>query len=526
MCLHMKKEEGFEIIDKLPTPQEVFKIPEKPSIRQWLFTVFGPAMIVLGVGIGGGEILTGPVAFARWGMWIFYFTIITIVLQAIYNMYCLHWTVAVGEPTLVGLRRIFIAAPYIVIILSFLWVGFPGWISAAATSIAWLQLGRIPTAADFWSVTYPWAAFLIILAVVIVSIGGKIERTLEILQWVLVVLVFSFLIVLISLLTPIDIWIESLEGMTIKIGYLPADIDWFTLGAYINAPAFAAGFNLFIMHWYRDKGYGMSSLVGYIPGLIKGKKVALSPEGKIATPNDQNISTFKRWIRIGWAETILIFAIGNIFGMLLPSLLWRSTLPLGTKVSGFGPLGEISQAVAAKLGVAFGIMIAIVAFLILFTTFIGILDMLSRIITDTIWSTSKRVSQRLGDVRKLYYIILGLYVAWALYALTITAPLLLIQLSFNSIALATVIIVPLVMWLIRTKLPKAYRPSLWMDIVLILMVIFYGWVFYNVLYYQLTVPFKWDPAQASLFANVVAVLFGIYLVGILTVIAIKNLKKK
>jgi Mn2+/Fe2+ NRAMP family transporter len=489
------KEEGFKEVDKLPTPSEVFNIPEKPPITSLLFKVYGPAIIILGVGIGGGEFLTGPVAFVRWGMYIFYFSLITITLQFIYNIYCLHYTVATGEPVLVGLKRIHTVVPFIILAVMLTWIGFPGWIANTGTMAAWLQLGRLPTAADFWTVTYPWIVVLILLAFLIVAVGAKIERTLEIIQWILTIGMFILVILLALYLTPLSIWIETLHGFIgynpntgTLIGYFPSDVHWLTMAAYIVSPAFAMGLNLLIMGWYRDKGYGMSAKVGYIPALIGGKKITLSPEGMIAKPTPENISTFRKWIRITWGEHFWLFFIGNILGMLFPALIWRDVLPLGTTVAGFAGAAAVSQGVATAHGYTMALLITIVGFIILFTTFIGILDLFSRVWTDTIWSVSKSVRESRiikNDVRRLYYLILVIYVIWALYATTLAAPLILIQISFSNLAIATVIAVPFVMYLIRKKLPKEYQPPKWMDIVNIIFIIYALWLAVFVIGFQL-----------------------------------------
>jgi hypothetical protein len=485
----------FKEVDKLPSHTEVFNVPEKPPLKDLLFKVYGPAMIILGVGLGGGEFLTGPVAFVRYGMYIFYFTIITIFFQYVYNLYCLHYTIATGEPVLVGLRRINVVVPFIVLAVMLTWIGFPGWIAATGTMGAWITLGRLPTQQDFWTVTYPWIVVLIILAFLLVASGRKIERTLEIVQWILAPLMLIIVTILAIVLTPFSIWVEAFQGFIgynpntgTPIAYFPSDVNWLTMAAYIVSPAFAMGLNLLIMNWYRDKGYGMSAKVGYIPALIGGKKVTLSPEGYIAKPTEENINTFKKWVRIARGEHIWIFFLGNLLGMLFPALIWRSSLPLGTAVGGFAGAAAISQGVLETYGYFFAWLITISGFLILFTTFVGILDLFTRVFTDTIWSVSKRVRESRiikNDVRRLYYLILGIYVIWAFYATTIAAPLILIQISFSNLAIATVIAVPFVMYLIRRKLPKPYQPPKWMDIINILFIIYALWLAINVIGFQL-----------------------------------------
>src|SRR3712207_6415750 len=53
-------------VDDLPTPEEVFKLP-RIGPREMVLAVLGPSMIALGVSLGSGEWLLGPLAFSRFG---------------------------------------------------------------------------------------------------------------------------------------------------------------------------------------------------------------------------------------------------------------------------------------------------------------------------------------------------------------------------------------------------------------------------------------------------------------------------
>ena len=92
-------------IDDLPTPEEVFKV-SKIGPRELVRLVIGPSIIALGVAIGSGEWLLGPLTVATDG-----FTGIGIVitisalLQAFYNVELARFTVATGEVPAVAFGR-------------------------------------------------------------------------------------------------------------------------------------------------------------------------------------------------------------------------------------------------------------------------------------------------------------------------------------------------------------------------------------------------------------------------------------
>jgi hypothetical protein len=55
-----------------------------------------------------------------------------------------------------------------------------------------------------------------------------------------------------------------------------------------------------------------------------------------------------------------------------------------------------------------------------------------RAVTDILWTGSKRIrSWRGGDVRRIYYTLLGVVVVWGVIALKFAQPILLLQISAN-----------------------------------------------------------------------------------------------
>ncbi len=92
--------------DDLPTPEEVFKVPtlDRKNIIRY---VLGPSMIALGVSIGSGEWLLGPLALAKYGfLGIGWLITLSAVLQTIYNMEVARFTVATGEVPSVAFMRV------------------------------------------------------------------------------------------------------------------------------------------------------------------------------------------------------------------------------------------------------------------------------------------------------------------------------------------------------------------------------------------------------------------------------------
>ncbi|MEM4519556.1 MAG: hypothetical protein QXD94_03880, partial [Sulfolobales archaeon] len=76
---------ALEVVEKLPTPEEVFKVP-KLSGWKLFATIFGPSFTALGGALGSGEWLMGPTVAVSYGMKFFWFIWVGCFFQTIYNI--------------------------------------------------------------------------------------------------------------------------------------------------------------------------------------------------------------------------------------------------------------------------------------------------------------------------------------------------------------------------------------------------------------------------------------------------------
>src|SRR5687768_1578102 len=118
------------------------ELPEPPSPTGlgWLGVV-GPGVIVLGLSIGSGEFLLGPVAFVRYGLALLWVTTAAVLLQTVFNTELMRYTVATGEPVLTGFMRTPPSSTFWAwtwAIIAFLQVGWPAWAANAAKAVFFL----------------------------------------------------------------------------------------------------------------------------------------------------------------------------------------------------------------------------------------------------------------------------------------------------------------------------------------------------------------------------------------------------
>src|ERR1043166_8655430 len=456
--------------------------PPRPKGLEW-FSAIGPGVIVLGVSIGSGEFLLGPAAFVKYGLSLLWVVGVAALLQTLLNVELMRYTMATGEPIFTGFMRTrphstfwawFYAALY------FLQMGWPGWAGAAAGAVFFLFLKRLPITAESGTV-YAFGVVMFLLCALFLMIGRRIERTLEYLNWIMVSVIIGGLGVLAILFVPLRTWGVALAvfaGFDVHSGsfqFLPAGADFFLLGAFAGYTGGGGVANLTLSNWARDKGYGMSSNVGFIPAAVGGKKVALAHSGSTFEPNAESLQRWRGWWRIVRVDQWGIFFVGAILGMALPALLYVTFVPAGVDIRGLGIAAALAHAVATQKGAIFGGAIAILGVWILFKAQLDILEGMTRAITDILWTGSARIrAWRGGDVRVIYYSVLAIISVWGIIALRLTQPIILLSLSANMAGIVFIISSIHLLYVNTRLLPVALRPPLWRRLALVSLALFYG----------------------------------------------------
>ena len=457
------------------------ELPEPPDPRGlgWL-PVVGPGVITLGAALGSGEFLLGPAAFVKHGLTLLWVVSVAAVLQTVLNTELMRYTLATGEPATTGFMRLrpratFWATTYSLLFL--LQVGWPAWAGTAAGAAWFLGTGRLPGVADQAGVQWIGTG-IFVACVLLLTFGRRIERTLELLNWALVSTILVTLSVLAVWFVPGPVWRAAAAGFC---GFepgrgfvlMPAGADMFLIGAFAGYAGLGGIGNLALTNWARDKGYGMSKVVGYIPAALGGGRVDLAATGYAFTPDATALQRWRGWWRIVRVDQWGIFFIGALLGMALPALLYVTFIPRGTDIRGLAIAAELARAISQTGGVLVGKLIALLGGWMLFKTQLDLLEGLVRCITDMLWTSSTRV-RRCGDVRTVYYLVLALAAVWGVVALRLTQPVLLLQLGANLASLILVLAALQILWINTRLLPPALRPAWWRRIGLVALAVFYG----------------------------------------------------
>ncbi len=464
----------LEVVDKVPSPEEFFHLKEI-GLKDKILKVYGPAIIALGMSIGSGEYLLGPSLFAKHGMSLLWLIVVSAVLQTSYNYMWAKWTITTGEIPIIGMLRGGIWIGILGLLAMWFCFGWPGWAATSATAVASAQLGRVAGPQDAW-LTKTWAYVLIILSFIIISLGAKISRTLEIWNWFDLIVIFGSFVIFDIILVPAKVWAEAAVGL-VSFGYIPPNVDPSILAGVVGFTGFATGLNYVLANYYRDKGYGVGSLVGYIPAIIGGTKVPLSPVGKIPKLTEENVSVMKRWYKFMMEEQVYIFFVGAIIGMILPGLLAHALLPVGSSLPAWGVAayeGKMLSKVWGSFGWWFGLLVGA---LTLFKTQVGLVDVITRNTTDALWKIEGIREWAKGDVRRVYYVICAVFLGWTAIAINLTRPFWLIVISANMANFGALFGVPIIIYLNR-KLPKEYKAHAALEAIAVIFMIFCGIFFF------------------------------------------------
>jgi hypothetical protein len=466
-------------VEDLPEPEQVFGV-SKIGPRQLFMYALGPSLIALGISIGSGEWLLGPLAVGEFGFvgvgWVI---LISAVLQTFYNVEISRYVMATGEAPVVGWGRVppgfLLWAPLSVFVIIFAFIA-GGWAAAAGQGMYALVHGEIaPSGAEEPRI---WAIALLVLVFLLTLFAKRIHRSLELVNWVMVGTILVSLILIDLFVVPFDLWWEGIRGFFTPAAP-PQGITATQLGGLAGFTALASGLNWYVMGHYRDKGYGMGYRTGYLGGL-RAEKRALRDNGTTFTDDAANAARWKRWYRLLLADQWGVFFIGAMLGMLLPTILMAHVV----EVSGEQPTtATVPTFVASALGAEYGrgmfYIVLLIGVLILFSTQLGIFEAMVRVTTDASHANSPRLRRLIeGDPRRFYFPFMFILLVTISIILHLALPVSLVQWSANMSNLGALIF-PFLLIYLNSRLPRTARPKWWHTVLLLVNVVFFGFFFVN-----------------------------------------------
>ncbi len=439
-----------------------------------LFKTIGPGAILLAAAIGGGEWIAGPLATKEFGRGILWIATVAVVLQTIFNLEAVRYTLYTGEPIVTGFMRLqpgklFWAWFYILIGIAQL--ATPALAAACGAVLFAAFMGGLPKTPEQVA-TQHWIATGVILFTVALLLSGKsIERVLERLSWAMILFIFGFLIIVNILFVPFADWRSTLEGF---VGLQPTHghLELVLLATFAATAGSGGLGNLAISNWFRDKGFGMGALSGAIGNALAGDHLPVKPIGTTFPITPENMRRWKVWWRYSILDQVALWAFGCILGMFLNVNLAATLIPADVELKGMAAGTYQAQFMAEKLWSGFWYLALFNGFWILFSTHLGNTDVLIRMISDISWVAFPKV--RRWPVSRLYAVLLMILTTWAVFAVRLGTVLQLFEV-LGVIACPIMAIASLQILRVNTRfLPPEIRPHLWRRIGLVACSIMYG----------------------------------------------------
>lgn len=441
-------------------------LPPAPPLRQLL----GPSFILLGLGLGSGEIILWPYLAANWGLGIVWGAALGITFQYFINMEIERYSLARGESVFIGLSRRWHHVPLWLIFSTLIGFGWPGIIASSAYLLASVFGGNSTNI----------AIVLLLLIGLILSIGKYIYQTVERFSQIMIFIGVPFVIIItIYLARPLD-WqalVTGLAGFGQGYRWLPATIP---LASFLAAFAFSgAGGNLNLAQssYIREKGYGMGHYMTKIKGLFAGQSQTIDLDGYEFEATPANLQRFKAWWKNVNREHALVFwGTGLITILLLLLLSYSTSYGSGDNVTGIQFVIHEANVIGLKTVPWLGTVFIVAMGLMLFTTQFTVLDSTSRIMSENYAARQLHHHHRKVHLSKTYYVFLWTQILLGMLILSLgfKEPLALLTLSAVINALCMFVHIGLVNWLNYKELPNAIQPHWLRRLVVIIAFIFFG----------------------------------------------------
>lgn len=436
-----------------------------------LSKLIGPSFILLGLGLGSGELILWPYLSSNFGLGLIWGAVTGITLQFFLNMEIARYTLVNGESVFVGMaRKLGALAPLWFILSTFVPWMWPGIIASSATVLA-AALG------------FPYSKFVGIFLLLIIggilSLGSVVYKTQEMFQKAIIMIGVPFVILLAFILAKPPDWSALFQGIAGKgdgFWFLPAGIPIATFLAALAYAGAGGNLNLSQSYYIKEKGYGMGKYAGRITSVLTGKKENIKLEGATFDPTEENVQKFKVWWKRINIEHFIVFWAAGMITILILSLLAYSTvfgregIATGIKfvVAEGAVIGEL---VHPFLGTAF----LLTAALMLFGTQFSVFASTSRIMSENLVLLAPS-RFKIENLSKFFYFFLWLQIAGgiAILLLGFTEPLTLVMVGAVLNAFTMFVYSGLTIRLNTTAVQKAVRPGILRLAALLGVFLFYG----------------------------------------------------
>jgi Mn2+/Fe2+ NRAMP family transporter len=463
-----EREESFapEISSKHLPAVTYRDLPEPLPLKR----VIGPGVILAAAGIGSGEYVLWPYISQQVGLGFLWAALFGSIMMFFIATECVRYTLATGETAITGFTRLW--KPW--------WIGFiimaivpnfwPGYATGVGTLITFI----------FGGGNVILITILALLAIALsLTLSPVVYQFLEKAQSIMMALMLLFIILATFVIFNISAsaWGDFIQGFG-SIGKIPGGIPFSVLAGAV-AFAGAGGLGVVVVSNYvRDKGLGMGIHIPRIISPITGAEEAGSNIGHFFPQNEENMSRWRSWWRVAnWDQflTFFLFTVATIFVM---SVLAYATVfgkSVGEEFDFIRAEGKVLGEVVAPW---FTIFFWITGVLALFSTNLGVFDLVGRISADAL-KANWLLENRFWTESKLYATIITLLFISGVLVLVIglQEPVVLLVISAVLNGVTSFIYSALLIQLNRFMLPGSAKMGSVRVLIMCIAVVFYGFFF-------------------------------------------------
>ena len=429
--------------------------PKAPSLKH----LIGPSFILLGLGLGSGEVILWPYLTSNYGLGIIWAAVLGITFQFFMNMEIARYALIKGESVFVGFHKLWRGLPYWFIISTFVGFVWPGMAAASA-----VMLGAVFGIEN----TAHIAIALLIITGLLFTFGPILYKMVERFQKIIISISVPFVFFLAIFLAEKQDWValgQGLAGQGQGFNWLPEGI---AIAVFLSAFAYAgAGGNLNLAQsfYVKAKGYGMGKYASRITSPITGSSdTPVMPSSQVsfnATP--ENIHRFKQWWRkINIEHGLVFWLTGAATMVMLAFLAYITTFGQAGNEIGINFVLAEAQAIA-KMSIPFlGTLFLLAGGIMLLATQMVVFESCSRIISENI-AIRYEAKGKTVSLRKLFYSTLWFFIGLGSLVLLagFTEPRALLVLGAVINAFTMLVHLILTYWLNHKELDKVFRPVWW-----------------------------------------------------------------
>jgi hypothetical protein len=452
--------------------------PKAPKLR----ALIGPSFILIGLGLGSGEIILWPFLASNYGLGIIWAAVLGISFQFFMNMEIERYALVKGESVFVGFNRMWRGLPYWFILSSFVGFAWPGMSAASAVLI-----GKI---FGVEANTHYIAIALLILTGLLFTLGPVLYKMVEWFQKTIILIAVPFITFLTIWLARAADWSalgRGLVGIGDSYTFVPEGI---ALAVFLSAFAYAgAGGNLNLSQslYIKDKGYGMGAYAARIKSLITGKQGAVPTASSHVAfePNDENRKRFRLWWRRINLEHGLVFWLTGGFSMVMLSLLAFVTVGGQSNIGqGISFILHEADAISSSSFPILGLLFLLSGGIMLLSTQIGVFESCSRIITENL-AIRREARNKPCNMSKMFYTTLWVFIVFGVIVLLagFNEPRTLIVLGAVINAFAMLVHLVLTYFLNRRELAPEFQAVWWRKAIIWVEIAFFA-VFSGIVFWD------------------------------------------